>query len=82
MLPEPANCPLCGSSAERIRSLQLRGFRYTCPRCGSFGIETAALGDMEAAILGRQAVAPLRAYGHLPSIHRDRQGVRVGRGRT
>ncbi|RZT35557.1 hypothetical protein EV147_4023 [Cupriavidus agavae] len=82
MLPEPANCPMCGSAAERIRSSQLRGYRYTCPRCGSFGIETAALGDMEAAMLACQAVARLRAYGHLPFIQRDKQGVRVGPGRT
>lgn len=82
MLPEPANCPLCGTAAERIRSSVLRGYKYSCPKCGSFGIENSALPDLEAATLARQAVARLRSYGHLPLIQRDKQGVRVGPGRT
>ncbi|SOZ36209.1 conserved hypothetical protein [Cupriavidus neocaledonicus] len=78
MLPEPANCPLCGAAAERIRSSQLRGFRYTCPSCGSFGIESAALAGLIASASTRQDLARLRAFGHLPLIQRDKQGIRVG----
>ncbi|AVK72184.1 hypothetical protein BJN34_0045 [Cupriavidus necator] len=82
MFPEPANCPLCGSAAERIRSSQLRGFRYSCPSCGSFGIESAALVGLVAPASTRQDLARFRAYGHLPLIQRDKQGVRVGPGRV
>lgn len=82
MLPEPANCPLCGTAAERIRSSQLRGYKYTCPRCGSFGVETGALADLEAVTAARQSVARLRSYGHLPLIQRDKLGIRVGPGRA
>ncbi|ABF09047.1 conserved hypothetical protein [Cupriavidus metallidurans CH34] len=82
MLPEPANCRLCGSASERIRSSKLRGFRYTCPSCGSFGIESAALAGLGANASIQQDLAHLRAYGLLPLIHRDKQGVSVGPGRV
>ena len=82
MLPEPANCPLCGTAAERIRSSLLRGYRYTCPKCGTFGIESAALASLVAPASTQQDLARLRSYGHLPLIQRDKQGVRVGPGRT
>lgn len=82
MLPEPANCPLCGAAAERIRAPQLRGFRYTCPSCGSFGIESAALAGLIAPASTRQDLARLRSHGHLPHIQRNKQGVQVGPGRT
>ncbi|RDK06452.1 hypothetical protein DN412_31175 [Cupriavidus lacunae] len=82
MLPEPANCPLCGAAAERIRSSPLRGFKYTCPSCGSFAIESAALACLLAPASTRQDVVRMRAYGHLPLIQRDKQGVRVGPSRV
>ncbi|QET06319.1 hypothetical protein FOB72_30970 [Cupriavidus pauculus] len=82
MLPQPANCPLCGTSAERIRSSALRGYKYTCPKCGSFGIETSALGINAMPPSAPQDLARLRAYGYLPCIQRDKQGVRVGPGKA
>ena len=82
MLPEPANCPICGASAERLRDPKLRGFRYTCPACGAFGIESAALAGLSAIPSTRQDLARLRSYGHLPLIQRDKDGIRVGPGRT
>jgi len=46
--------------------------KYSCPKCGSFGIETSVLPDLEAATSAREAVARLRSYGHLPVIQRRR----------
>ena len=82
MLPEAANCPLCHAAAERIRSPQLRGFRYSCLSCGSFGIESAALAGLIAPASTRQDLERLRSHGDLPHIQGDKQGVRVGPGRT
>jgi len=82
MLSELATCPLCGADAGRVRSSHLRGYRYSCARCGVFGIEAAALGSKGMLVSAREDVARLRAYGHLPCIQRVRQGFRISAGRA
>lgn len=82
MLPEPANCPLCGTSAERLRARELRGFRYTCPSCGTFGVDSAVLVNPAMPLSAREDVKRLRAFGHLPHVQLGRDGVHIVPGRT
>ena len=79
MRPEPANCPLCKSAAERMRKCGPAGFVYTCPACGSFEMGNAAL--RQAASLGGALQADLRRlrqYGYRPRIDfNSRDGMRI-----
>lgn len=70
MLPQSASCPLCGAAAERIRSTQLRGFRYTCPSCGTFNIESAAL----AGLIAPTSDASCNFTGRATPGNRHRRG--------
>jgi len=82
MSPEPANCPLCSAAAERMRAAT-RGFRYTCPSCGTFHISSRALtcrNDIPAS--AREDVRRLRSYGHAPQIEVSPDGVRIVPGRS
>ncbi|CAG2129022.1 hypothetical protein LMG26411_00104 [Cupriavidus numazuensis] len=76
--PQPADCPLCSAAAERVRAAP-RGYRYTCPSCGSFHISSVALRcrqDIPAS--AREDIRRLRAYGYTARIDIDRQhAVRV-----
>jgi len=80
MRPEPANCPLCKTAAERTRKRAPNGFVYTCPVCGSFEMGNAALSH--AASLGgavRADLRRLREYGYRPRIDfNSRDGMRIG----
>ncbi len=79
MSPEPANCPLCKTSAERIRARATRHYHYTCPSCGTFDIEASALSPARGLpTSAREDVRRLRACGHQPRIEtHGRDGVRV-----
>lgn len=82
MSPEPANCPLCHAAAERIRARELRGFRYTCPTCGTFGIDSAALTHQVIPMTAREDLQRLRSFGHLPHLQLRREGIRIVPGRS
>ncbi|WP_454741637.1 hypothetical protein [Cupriavidus necator] len=82
MSPEPANCPICGAAAERLRAAP-RGYRYTCPSCGSFHISARALGCRPGIpASAREHIRRLRAYGHLPYVDLTRDGVSISPGRN
>lgn len=75
MLPEPVNCPICSAAAERIRDAP-RGYRYTCPRCGTFCISNSALGCQQGILpSGRDDVRRLQADGHTPQIEVFHNGI-------
>ncbi|WP_042885011.1 hypothetical protein [Cupriavidus necator] len=82
MSPEPANCPVCGAAAERLRAAP-RGYRYTCPSCGTFHISSRALGCRPGIpASAREDIRRLRAYGHLPYVDLTRDGLSVSPGRS
>lgn len=81
MSPEPANCPVCGAAAERLRAAP-RGYRYTCPSCGTFQISSRALSCRPGLpASAREDIRRLRAYGHLPLLDLTRDGVSISPGR-
>ena len=61
---------------------ELRGFRYTCPSCGTFGVDSAALAHRAMPLSAREDVKRLRDFGHLPHVQLGRDGVRIVPGRT
>ncbi|WP_459575730.1 tyrosine-type recombinase/integrase [Cupriavidus sp. 8B] len=84
MKPEPADCPICHAAAERTRQRGGRGFKYSCPTCGTYEVTSALLGcGARPPASAREELARLRAYGYKPRVEfHARDGIRIGPSRS
>jgi hypothetical protein len=80
MHPESTDCPVCHIAAERTRQRGSRGFKYTCPTCGTYEVTSALLRcGARLPSTARDDMARLRAYGYQPLVEfNTREGVRIG----
>lgn len=80
MKSESADCPICRTVAERARQRGGRGFKYTCPTCGTYEVTSALLGcGARLPASARDDLARLRAYGYQPLLEfNSGEGVRIG----